>query len=176
MRDATMNSDRSILHPAVREMLESAGIAFEPVACNEEWADTAEFCAHYGISADEACNAILVVMKTEPRKYVACLVRADTKLDVNHRVATEIGFKRLSFASTEEAARLSGQSIGGVSILGLPPEIPILVDARIVERPSVIVGGGTGVAVGAAVSIGRGVAVAPIVGMISGVGDTTAAR
>ncbi|HSP32732.1 MAG TPA: YbaK/EbsC family protein [Thermoanaerobaculia bacterium] len=132
----------SILHPAVLHSLESAGVKYEPLACREEWADTAEFCANYGISPDEACNAILVVMKTEPRTYVACLVRADTKLDVNHKVASAVAFKRLSFASSEEAAKLSGQSIGGVSILGLPPEVPLLIDERILERPSVIVGGG----------------------------------
>jgi len=69
-------------------------------------------------------------------------VRADTKLDVNHKVAAAVAFKRLSFASSEDAARLSGQAIGGVSILGLPEEIPVLVDSRVMERDSVIVGGG----------------------------------
>ena len=137
-----MRGDPSVLHPAVRESLESAGMAFEPMTCREEWADTAEFCANYGISPDEACNAILVVVKTTPKTYAACLVRADTKLDVNHKVAAEVAFKRLSFASSEEAAQLSGQAIGGVSILGLPAEIPLLIDSRVLERPSVIVGGG----------------------------------
>ncbi len=135
-------TEASILHPSVRGALESAGMRFEPLPCREEWADTAEFCANYGISPDEACNAILVVVKSEPKRYAACLVRADTKLDVNHKVAKEVAFKRLSFASSEEAAQLSGQSIGGVSILGLPPDIPVLVDSRVMERPSVIVGGG----------------------------------
>lgn len=135
-------SDPSILHPAVRASLQSAGIRFEPLECREEWADTAEFLAHYGISPEEACNAILVVMKTAPKKYAACLVRSDTKLDVNHKVAAEAAFKRLSFASSEEAAQLSGQAIGGVSIVGLPEEIPILIDSRVMEQPSVIVGGG----------------------------------
>lgn len=137
-----MNGDPSILHPAVRNALESAGLRFETLACREELADTAEFCANYGISPDEACNAIVIVMKSEPRKYVACLVRADTKLDVNHKVAAALAFKRLSFASTEEAAQLSGQAIGGVSILGLPSGVPLLIDERVMERPSIIVGGG----------------------------------
>ncbi|HEX9162622.1 MAG TPA: YbaK/EbsC family protein [Thermoanaerobaculia bacterium] len=134
--------DSSILHPNVRSALDSAGVRYEPLPCRPEWADTAEFCANYGIAAEEACNTIVVVMKTEPRKYVACLVRADTKLDVNHRLAREVGFKRLSFASFEEAAKLSGQEIGGVTVVGLPDEIPVIVDARVLERPSVIVGGG----------------------------------
>ena len=137
-----MTADPAILHPSVRTALESAGIRFETIACREDLADTAEFCAHYGVSPDEACNAILVAMKTEPRKYVACLVRADTKIDVNHKLATAVAFKRLSFASTDEAARISGQAIGGVSILGLPDDVPLLIDERVMERESIIAGGG----------------------------------
>jgi prolyl-tRNA editing enzyme YbaK/EbsC (Cys-tRNA(Pro) deacylase) len=132
----------SILHPRVHEALQAAGMSFDEVPCKPEWADTAEFCANYGIAAGEACNTILVVLKKTPKEHVACLVRADTKLDVNHRVSAAVGFKRLSFAGMEEAARISGMEIGGVTLIGLPPEIPILIDARVLEKASVIVGGG----------------------------------
>jgi prolyl-tRNA editing enzyme YbaK/EbsC (Cys-tRNA(Pro) deacylase) len=50
--------------------------------------------------------------------------------------------KRLSFASAEETAELSGQLIGGVSIAGLPLNIPIYIDGRVMEQPKVIIGGG----------------------------------
>ncbi|HVE71026.1 MAG TPA: YbaK/EbsC family protein [Thermoanaerobaculia bacterium] len=135
-------TEPSILHDRVRTALETAGIKFETLECAPELADTAEFCAHYGISADEACNAILVVVKTTPRRYLACLVRADTKLDVNRKVAAIAGTKKLSFASSEETAELTGMLIGGVTITGLPPEIPIYVDERVMEQPHIIIGGG----------------------------------
>src|ERR1700741_1898941 len=99
---------RSILHHRVREALERADITEKEVLpCEPELADTAEFCNHYGIPAEEACNAILVVLKTTPRRYVACLGRADTKLDVNRKVSELVGVKRLSFASLEETAELT---------------------------------------------------------------------
>jgi prolyl-tRNA editing enzyme YbaK/EbsC (Cys-tRNA(Pro) deacylase) len=135
-------ADASILHDRVREALDRAAIAYEVLACEPELADTAAFCAHYGIAPEEACNAILVVLKTEPRRYVACLVRADTKLDVNKKVARLTGVKRLSFASSEETAELTGMLIGGVSIAGLPDGIPLYVDQRVIERPRIIIGGG----------------------------------
>jgi prolyl-tRNA editing enzyme YbaK/EbsC (Cys-tRNA(Pro) deacylase) len=136
-------TDVSILHERVREALTASGItAFEVLACEPHLADTAEFCAHYGIPADEACNAILVALKTTPRRYVACLVRADTKLDVNRKVSELTGVKRLSFASGEETAELTGMLIGGVTIPGLPEGVPIYLDERIMERPRIIVGGG----------------------------------
>jgi prolyl-tRNA editing enzyme YbaK/EbsC (Cys-tRNA(Pro) deacylase) len=136
-------SDNSILHDRVREALDAAGITgYEVLPCEPELADTAEFCRHYGIHADEACNAILVALKSTPRRYVACLVRADTKLDVNRKVSELTGVKRLSFASSEETAELTGMLIGGVTIPGLPPDVTIYVDQRVLEQPRVIIGGG----------------------------------
>ena len=137
-----MSNDPSILNPAVRSALDSAGVVYEALPCREEWADTAEFCAHYGVPIADACNTIVVAMKTTPKKYVACLVRADTKIDVNHRLAGAVAFKRMSFASAEEAAQLSGQAIGGVTLVGLPDDIPVLIDSMVMDRASIIVGGG----------------------------------
>lgn len=135
-------ADNSILHERVRASLDAAGIDYETLACEPHLADTAEFCAHYRIAPDEACNAILVALKTDPRRYVACLVRADTKLDVNRKVAALTGVRRMSFASSEETAQLTGMLIGGVSIAGLPPDIPLYIDQRVMEQPRVIIGGG----------------------------------
>ena len=137
-----MSDDLGILHPSVREALAAAGAQYEAVRCEPELADTAEFCAHYGIAQSEACNTILVALKKTPREYIACLVRADTRLDVNHRVAAEVSFKRLSFASADETAELTGMSIGGVTLVGLPAHMPILIDDAVFENATVIVGGG----------------------------------
>src|ERR1043166_2082437 len=132
------------MHPKVSEALENLQIAREVLACEPHLADTAEFCAHYGIAAEEACNLILVALKTTPRQYIACLVRADSRLDVNHKVSDLVGVKRMSFASADETAALTDQMIGGVTIFGLPPEIAIYVDERVLERDRVIVGGEIG--------------------------------
>ena len=136
-------NDVSLLHDRVRAALETAGIAqFEVLECAPELADTAEFCAHYGIAAEDACNSILVAVKTTPRRYVACLVRADTKLDVNRRISELVGVKRVSFASADETIELTGQMIGGVSIAGVPDDMPVYVDERVFERERIVIGGG----------------------------------
>jgi prolyl-tRNA editing enzyme YbaK/EbsC (Cys-tRNA(Pro) deacylase) len=135
-------SDLSIVDPKVAAALSRFTMQYEVLECDPALADTAEFCAHYGISADEACNAIVIVLKTTPRQYAGCLVRADSKLDVNHKVAAALSFKRLSFASAEETAGLSGMMIGGVTVVGLPDDVPLLIDTRVLERPTVILGGG----------------------------------
>jgi prolyl-tRNA editing enzyme YbaK/EbsC (Cys-tRNA(Pro) deacylase) len=134
--------DAMILDDRVRATLDAHNIKYEVLECAPELADTAEFCAHYGIAATEACNAIIVVLKTNPKQYVACLVRADTKLDVNKKVSELVGVKRLSFASADETAQLTGMLIGGVTIAGLPDTMPIYIDTRVLEQPRVIIGGG----------------------------------
>jgi prolyl-tRNA editing enzyme YbaK/EbsC (Cys-tRNA(Pro) deacylase) len=137
-----MSGDFSILHPSVRQKLESSAIAADAITCDAAFADTAEFCARYNFAPEDVCNTIIVVVKKNPKEYVACLVRSDSRLDVNHKVAAAVAFKRLSFASGEETAGLSGMEIGGVTLVGLPPDMPILIDERVMERSTVILGGG----------------------------------
>ncbi len=68
---------------------------------------------------------------------------ATTRLDVNHAVADLLGVRKLSFASAEETAGLTGMVIGGVTPFGVPGNLPVFVDARVVGRPSVVIGGGS---------------------------------
>ena len=137
-----MCAETTLLHPRVHSTVERFGITAEILECRPEWADTAEFCANYGIPAEDTCNTIIVVLKTTPRGYVACLARSDTKLDVNHKLAAITGTKKMSFASGEETTILTGMMIGGVTVLGLPSDMPLLIDERVMERARIVVGGG----------------------------------
>jgi prolyl-tRNA editing enzyme YbaK/EbsC (Cys-tRNA(Pro) deacylase) len=132
----------SDLDPTVQRELDSLAVPYEVLPCNPEWADTDVFCANYDIPRDNAANTILVAAKTEPRQYVVCLVTASMKLDVNHKISKLIGIKRLSFASAEETKEVTGQLIGGVTVFGLPDSVPLYIDARVMEREYIIVGGG----------------------------------
>ena len=81
--------------------------------------------------------------RREPKVHALCLVLAATRLDVNHGVADLLGVRKLSFASAEETARLTGMVLGGVTPFGIPPGLPLYIDARVLGRPTVIVGGGS---------------------------------
>jgi prolyl-tRNA editing enzyme YbaK/EbsC (Cys-tRNA(Pro) deacylase) len=130
------------LDPSVAQAIKSLGITCEVLPCNPEWADTDVFCANYNIPRDRAANTILVASKGEPKQYAACLVLANTKLDVNHAVSRLMGIKRLSFASAVETKAVTGQSIGGVTVFALSESIPVYIDSRVMAADSVIVGGG----------------------------------
>ncbi len=121
----------------------ATGEAFTVVACDPALADTAQFCAAYDYALEQSANAIVVVGKSDPRVYAACLVLATTRLDVNRVVRKRLGTKKASFASADETRRLTGMAIGGVTPYGLPADLPLWIDERIMAVPEVIVGGGS---------------------------------
>ncbi len=125
------------------ETIAALGVDYDIIPCDPDLADTAQFCEAYGYSLDESANTILVVGKSDPRVYVACVVLANTRLDVNGRVKKKLGIRRTSFASGDETVAVTGQTIGGVTPFGLPDELPIWVDERVMQRERVILGGGS---------------------------------
>ena len=138
-----MEMDEARIETAVRAALDAAGAHYQVMPCDPAFADTAEFCARYGIDPGDSANAILVASRREPKIYALCLVLATTRLDVNHAVADLMRVKKLSFADAPETARLTGMVLGGVTPFGIPEGLPLYVDARVVGRPMVIVGGGS---------------------------------
>ena len=128
---------------AVLDAAAATGAPYEVVPCDPDLADTAAFCEAYGYGLDQSANAIVVVGKSDPKVYVACLVLATTRLDVNGVVRKRLGVRKASFANAEETATMTGMQIGGVTPYGLPEGLPLWIDARIMDVPDVIVGGGS---------------------------------
>src|SRR5712691_12500947 len=95
----------------VRGVLDGLGVPFEVMTIDPDFADTAQFCAKYGIPLDQSANTIIVASKKEPRQYCACLVLATTRLDVNRTVRKLMGASRVSFASAEETKAVTGMMI-----------------------------------------------------------------
>ena len=128
--------------PQIRGFLENSGLAFEVWDCDPDLADTAQFCAYYGVPAENSANTILVRSKTGERKHALCVLLATHLLDVNHTVRKKLGARRVSFADAQETREITGMEIGGVTPIGLPPELPVWVDDMIMQREYIILGGG----------------------------------
>ncbi|HEY1907480.1 MAG TPA: YbaK/EbsC family protein [Myxococcaceae bacterium] len=143
MSDPAPATPDAALEAGVVAALERAAARYEMLDCDPAFADTAAFCARYGIDPGDSANAILVATRREPKVHALCLVLATTRLDVNHAVADLLGVRKLSFASAEETAQLTGMVLGGVTPFAIPEGIPLYVDARVLRRPTVIVGGGS---------------------------------
>lgn len=135
-------TDAALLHPATRAALDRLGLAYEVMPCDPELADTAAFVEAYGVPLDRSANTIVVASKGAAPTYVACVLLATTSLDVNTVVRREMGVRKASFARAEPTRDLTAMEIGGVTPFGLPDDLPVLVDARVMEPEWVIVGGG----------------------------------
>jgi prolyl-tRNA editing enzyme YbaK/EbsC (Cys-tRNA(Pro) deacylase) len=127
----------------VRDAAAATGVPFEVFPCDPALADTAAFCEAYGFAMDDSANCVVVKGKSEPPVFAACVVLATTRLDVNGLVRKRLGTRKASFAGGDEVEALTGMSIGGITPFGLPPQLPLWVDARVLERGRVVLGGGS---------------------------------
>lgn len=135
--------DDANIEQAVLARVHDLGIDAEVIEIDPTFADTAEFCARYGYGMDESANCIVVASRDDDPVVAACVVLATTKLDVNKRVRKLLGVRKLSFAPADLTMRLTGMMIGGVTPFGLPADMPLWVDARVMDLDRVIVGGGS---------------------------------
>ncbi|WP_433321348.1 YbaK/EbsC family protein [Micromonospora sp. CA-269861] len=106
-------------------------------------ADTAAFCAAYEVGLDVSANCVVVAGKREGVvRYAACIILATTRADVNGVARRALDVRKASFAPMADAVELTGMEYGGITPIGLPAQWPILVDARVIATPHVIVGSG----------------------------------
>jgi prolyl-tRNA editing enzyme YbaK/EbsC (Cys-tRNA(Pro) deacylase) len=135
----TDGADRARLEAALAPL----AVPYELFPCDPALADTAQFCEAYGFSPEDAANAIIVAGKADPRVHACCVVLAPDRLDVNRTVRGRLGTRRASFAAADETRELTGMEIGGVTPFGLPAGIPVWVDAAVMRRDRIVLGGGS---------------------------------
>ena len=128
--------------PEIQALLDNSGLPFEVWPCDPQLADTAAFCAHYGVALENSANAILVRSKTGAEKFVLCVLLATDRLNTNHTVRKKMGARKVSFASAEETQAITGMEIGGVTPLTLPEDLPIWVDQAVMQCEYIVLGGG----------------------------------
>jgi prolyl-tRNA editing enzyme YbaK/EbsC (Cys-tRNA(Pro) deacylase) len=135
----TDNEGRAWLESHLRPL----GEPYELFACDPALADTAAFCAAYGFDPEDSANTIVVIGKSDPPRFAACVTLAPYRLDVNRAVRDRLGTRKASFAPAEATAALTGMQMGGVTVFGLPPDLPIWVDSRVMARDRIVLGGGS---------------------------------
>jgi len=130
------------LHKTVEEIYNTNLDKLEVFECEDEFSDTQSFCDHYGYKIEDSCNAILIKSKKPEEFYTLFCVLGSTRLDVNHKAKSLMGARKVSFASKEEAEETTSQIYGGISPLGLVPEIKIFIDKQVLTREKIFIGAG----------------------------------
>jgi prolyl-tRNA editing enzyme YbaK/EbsC (Cys-tRNA(Pro) deacylase) len=97
----------------------------------------------YDLPLTASANCVVVAGRRDGEERVAaCVVRADTRADVNNLVKRTLDVRKASFLAMDRAVEESGMEYGGITPLGLPAHWRLLVDARIVDIDVAIVGSG----------------------------------
>jgi prolyl-tRNA editing enzyme YbaK/EbsC (Cys-tRNA(Pro) deacylase) len=113
------------------------------VEIDPELADTAAMTEAYDLPLTASANCVVVAGRRDGQERVAaCVVRADTRADVNNLVKRTLDVRKASFLAMDRAVEESGMEYGGITPLGLPAHWRLLVDARVVDIDVAIVGSG----------------------------------
>jgi prolyl-tRNA editing enzyme YbaK/EbsC (Cys-tRNA(Pro) deacylase) len=138
-------SRTDLLAPPVESALRSFAAAHHVgvVEIDPDIADTAAMNAAYDLPVEASANCVVVAGRRDGEERVAaCVVRADTRADVNNRVKRLLDVRKCSFLATEQAVERSGMEYGGITPFGLPAGWRLLLDARVVEIDVALIGSG----------------------------------
>jgi len=146
----TLESLPALDHPDLLGPTVAAALADWPgaaeiavAAIDPELADTAACAEAYSLPLDSGANCVVVAGKRDGQERVAaCLVRADTRADVNNLVKRTLDVRKASFLAMDRAVEESSMEYGGITPVGLPAEWRLLLDRRVVEIDVAVIGSG----------------------------------
>jgi prolyl-tRNA editing enzyme YbaK/EbsC (Cys-tRNA(Pro) deacylase) len=113
------------------------------VEIDPDFADTAAMSEKYDVPMADGANCVVVMGKRDGAERVAaCVVRADTRADVNNLVKRTLDVRKASFLAMDRAVEESGMEYGGITPVGLPPSWRILVDEACLGIEAAVIGSG----------------------------------
>ena len=128
----------------------AAGLAGWPGAAevavvdiDPDLADTAAMSEAYDIPMTASGNCVVVSgARAGDERIAACVVRADTRADVNTLVRKMLDVRKASFLPMDRAVEETGMEHGGITPFGLPEGWRVLVHEVLLDEPVVVIGSG----------------------------------
>ena len=132
-------------------------------------ADTAALTEAYDLPLSASANCVVVSgRRGGEERIAACVVRADTRADVNNLVKRTLDVRKASFLPTDRAVEETGMEYGGITPVGLPAGWRLLVDASVLDIDVAVIG--SGVRRSKLLLAGRDLAELPGVEVLEGLG------
>jgi prolyl-tRNA editing enzyme YbaK/EbsC (Cys-tRNA(Pro) deacylase) len=141
----TLEERPDLLGVPVQEALASWPHATElgVAEIDPDLADTAACSEAYDVPLDAGANCVVVAgRRAGEERIAACLVRADTRADVNNTVKRLLDVRKCSFLPMDRAVEESGMEYGGITPIGLPKSWRLLVDSRVADLDVALIGSG----------------------------------
>ncbi|MBD3914135.1 YbaK/EbsC family protein [Nocardioides hwasunensis] len=147
---ATLTSLPAVDHPDLVAPPVAAALAAWPgaaevavVEIDPGLADTAAMSEAYDIPMTASGNCVVVSgSRAGDERIAACVVRADTRADVNTLVRKMLDVRKASFLPMDRAVEETGMEHGGITPVGLPDGWRVLVHEALLDEPVVVVGSG----------------------------------
>ena len=146
----TLTLDPALEHPellaapvleALTAWEHAARVSVAPI--DPELADTAAMTEAYGVPLDASANCVVVMgRRSGEERTAACVVRADTRADVNNVVKRTLDVRKASFLDHDRAVAETGMEYGGITPIGLPEDWRLLLDPAVVDIDVAIIGSG----------------------------------
>ena len=106
-------------------------------------ADTAAMSEAYDIPMTAGGNCVVVSgARAGEERIAACVVRADTRADVNTLVRKLLDVRKCSFLPMDRAVEETAMEYGGITPVGLPAAWRLLVDRRVLDIEVAVIGSG----------------------------------
>jgi prolyl-tRNA editing enzyme YbaK/EbsC (Cys-tRNA(Pro) deacylase) len=146
----SLTSLPALAHPELLGPPVAAALASWPYAdqvavieIDPDFADTAAMSAEYDVPMSTGANCVVVMGKRDGEERIAaCVVRADTRADVNNLVKRTLDVRKCSFLPHERAVEDTGMEYGGITPIGLPDGWRLLVDSAVLDMEVAIIGSG----------------------------------
>ena len=119
--------------------LEDLGV----VEIDPEYADTAAMSERYGVPMSAGANCVVITGRRDGvERVAACVVRSDTRADVNNVAKRRLDVRKASFLDRDRAVAETGMEYGGITPVGLPAEWRIFIDAHALDIEMAVIGSG----------------------------------
>lgn len=126
---------------ALADWAEASEVAV--VDIDPDLADTAAMSEAYDIPMTASGNCVVVAgSRAGDERIAACVVRADTRADVNTLVRKMLDVRKASFLPMDRAVEETGMEHGGITPVGLPSGWRVLVHDALLDEPVVVLGSG----------------------------------
>ena len=110
---------------------------------NPDFADGDLLSQHYGILYEMEVNCLVVQgQRGDKIRFAALLVPYGKKAKTNATVKGPLDAAKVSFAKLDDVLTATGMEFGSITPIGLPEDWAILIDASLLNKPQLVLGGG----------------------------------
>jgi len=126
------------LTPAIR-FLENQGIPFETLQYEHQEKGAVFASQALGIPVEKTIKTL--VTELDPQGYLVLLMPGHKNVSFK-QVARIRGAKRAAMVTVAVAERLTGYTVGGISPFGMKQQVPVLIEAGLLDFDQVVINGG----------------------------------